>query len=165
MTEKELKTNIKKTRDFIDLWVTFHDLYKNATKKEAITQEEENLFLETKSLVAKKYTDLKDSLQSRLAADDKTPDVISHVLSLKGVAAVSDEVLQRIEQSWNHSHDVLNRISTHLEEEEEESSKKRRLSQKTKGIFSHRAVQVVILIATVFVLFYGVSLIIGLLVK
>jgi hypothetical protein len=90
-------------------------------------------------------------------------DAISQVLSLKGMAAISDEALKRIEQSWNHSYDVLNRISKHLEEEEQESLKKRRLSQKTKIVFSQRAVQVAILIMTVFVLFYGVSILIGLL--
>ena len=165
MTEKDLKTNIKNTRDFIDLWGKFHDLFQSASRREAITREEENLFLETKSLVADKYTSLKGFLKPYLAADEGTMDVIADVLSLKGMTTISDDALRRIEQNWDHSRDVLNRISKQLEAEGYAASRAKRLKRAAQRIASLRIVQIVILVLLIFVMFCGVNIVIGLFVK
>ena len=83
MIDRAIEDKIKKTKEFMELWVKFHNLYKEALKKETIDPQDENTFLETKSLIARKYQALTDLLgMSPSIEQDKTFDVVSQVLSL-----------------------------------------------------------------------------------
>ena len=151
MTDKEIRANIKKTKAFIGLWVKFHDLYKNATKSKNITREDEKVFLETKSLIADKYKALKHSLQLNTSSSNEMMDVISRVLSLKGVSTMSDKALEKIERNWNHSYVFLNKILKDLENKIKEALK-------AKPVFS--VYHMVILVLLIFIMFYSVNLLI-----
>jgi hypothetical protein len=165
MSEKELKANIKKARDFLALWVKFHSLYKDATKKEAITQEEEDVFLETKTLLGQRYKALKGSLNLGRSSDDEMKDVISHLLSLKGMAAMSDEALRKIEESWNHSYVFLNKLLKDLEGQTQVYSNKRPFIEFLKRLFSKKAAQLIVLILLIFIMFYAVNVALQILLK
>src|SRR3972149_6376919 len=86
MIDKELEKKIKQIKEFMELWVKFHELYKSATKNRVISPDEEKAFLETKSLIARKYQALMDNLNIEPTAEDKTMDIISQVLSLETVS-------------------------------------------------------------------------------
>lgn len=153
MVDKQLKSNIKKTKDFTTLWVKFHDHYKSATKKNAITQEEESLFLETKSLITGKYKALKGSLRLNDSRDDEMRDVISHVLSLKSMATMSDKAFERIENSWRHSHVFLNKMLKDLEGQNRQLAEKKCSFEFLKKIFSKRINQVLVFMLIIFIIF------------
>ena len=115
MIDRDIELKIKRVKEFIQLWIKFHDMYKNALSRDTITPEEETAFLETKSLIARRYQALKDFLGLENSYDDKTFDVISQVLSLKSVAVISDLSLNKIENDWHNSYILLNKIFGELE--------------------------------------------------
>ena len=120
MIDRTLEVKIKKTKEFMELWMKFHTLYKQALKRETITAQDEDLFLETKSLIARKYQALKEFLnQPFLLEDEKTFDVISQLLSLQGVSALSDVQVQEIESDWQRSYLILNKVLGSLENQKE----------------------------------------------
>lgn len=119
MITKELENRTKKTKDFAELWMKFRDMYIEATKKEVITPEEEKSFLETKSLIARKYQALVDTLKLKPTEEDRTLDVVSQVLSLKSLSTLSDMQTRKIESDWQSSYILLNKILGHLESEKE----------------------------------------------
>lgn len=115
MVDRNIDSKIKRVKEFMQLWVKFHDMYKNAVNSEAITPEDEKAFLETKSLIARKYQALKDFLDMSESYDDRTFDVISQILSLKSVSAISDLSLHKIENDWHGSYIILNKLLGELE--------------------------------------------------
>ena len=119
MINPELEEKIKKTKEFMELWLKFRELYTKALKKEAIHAEEEMTFLETKSLIARKYQALMDRLEMEPSMDDKTFDVISQVLSLQSVSSISDVQIQEIETGWHRSFMFLNKLLGTLENQKE----------------------------------------------
>ena len=119
MINPELEEKIKKTKEFMELWLKFHELYTGALKKEAIHAEEEMAFLETKSLIARKYQALMDRLGMEPSMDDKTFDVVSQLLSLQGVSSISDVQIQEIETGWHRSFMFLNKLLGTLENQKE----------------------------------------------
>lgn len=123
MIDKEIEGKIKKTKEFMELWMKFHHLYQEALKKQTIDPEEENTFLETKSLIARKYQSLIEFLQMPPSAEDKTFEVISQVLSLQGVSALSDVQIQEIENGWHQSYLALNKMVGSLEAHKEALAK------------------------------------------
>lgn len=123
MIDRELERKIKRLREFMQLWVKFHDMYKAALSHETITPEDEKTFLETKSLIARKYQALKNFLGIESSYQDKTFDVITQLLSLKSVAAISDLSLHKIEYDWHNSYVLLNKLLGELEGRRESLSK------------------------------------------
>jgi hypothetical protein len=119
MVDRELEFKIKRLKEFMQLWVKFHDMYKNALSQDTISPENETSFLETKSLIARKYQALKDHLGVTTSYEDKTFDVISQLLSLKSVAAISDLSLHKIESDWHNSYIILNKLLGELEGKQE----------------------------------------------
>jgi len=137
MIDRDIEGKIKKTKEFMELWVKFHNLYKEALKKETIDPQDENTFLETKSLIARKYQALTDLLgMSSSLEQDKTFDVVSQVLSLQGVSALSDDQIQDIENGWQQSYIALNRILGGLDNRKEVLAKINPLSLLLPKIFS-----------------------------
>ncbi len=123
MRDRNLELKIKYLKEFTQLWIKFHDMYKSAVKRDTITPEEEKTFLETKSLIARRYQALKQRLDIDSSYDDRTFDVISQLLSLKGVAAISDLSLNKIENDWHSSYIVLNKLLGELEVKEDSLKK------------------------------------------
>ena len=155
MVNPELEEKIKKTKEFMELWLKFRELYMKAIKKEAIHPEEEMTFLETKSLIARKYQALMDRLGMEPSMDDKTFDVISQVLSLQSVSSISDVQIQEIEQGWHRSFMFLNKLLGSLENQKETLSRISPLSvwgPKTKELLAKKRVRLVLLIGVFIVL-------------
>ncbi|MBI4435867.1 MAG: hypothetical protein HY590_00410 [Candidatus Omnitrophica bacterium] len=166
MIDRDLEEKIKKSKEFMDLWVKFHNLYKEALKDKVVDPEEEKAFLETKSLIARKYQALTDLLKITPSTEDKTIDVISQVLSLQGISALSDVQLEEIENGWHHSNIFLNKLLGSLENRKESLSKIHPLSVLFPKIFSacwtkpvRRVTKaVIVLILAYFILIRGLHL-------
>jgi hypothetical protein len=124
------KESIAKTKEFIELWKKFNQIYKEAMGKTAITEEEEDLFLETKSIVARKFQTLVDSLAIERSTIDRTYDVINQILSLRSISTLSEECLRKINNDWHQSYISLNRLLGHLEAQKDSSSEKGRIKPK-----------------------------------
>jgi len=136
MIDKELEEKIKKTKEFMELWIKFHNLYKEALKDKVVDPEEEKAFLETKSLIARKYQALTDLLKITPSTEDKTIDVISQVLSLQSISTLSDVQLEEIDNGWHHSNIFLNKLLGSLENRRETLLKINPLSVLLPKIFS-----------------------------
>ena len=149
MVNPELEEKIKKTKEFMELWLKFRELYTKALKKEAIHAEEEMAFLETKSLIARKYQALMDRLSMEPSMDDKTFDVVSQVLSLQSVSSISDVQIQEIETGWHRSFMFLNKLLGTLENQKETLARVSPLSvwaPKAKAALAKKRVRLVLLI-------------------
>ena len=149
MVDPELEEKIKKTKEFMELWLKFRQLYTKALKKETILPEEEVSFLETKSLLARKYQALMDRLDLEPSMDDKTFDVISQVLSLQSVSSLSDVQIQEVENGWHRSFIFLNKLLGTLENQKETLAHISPLSvwaPKAKALLAKKRVRLVLLI-------------------
>jgi len=113
------KESIARTKEFLELWVKFNQIYKDAMGKATITPEEETAFLETKSIIARKFQALADSLSIDRFTMDRTYDVISQILSLKSISTLSEQALKKIENDWHEAYISLNRLLGHLEAQKE----------------------------------------------
>jgi hypothetical protein len=124
------KEAIDKTREFIELWKKFNQIYKEAMGKAAITEEEEDLFLETKSIVARKFQTLVDSLAVERPTIERTYDVINQILSLKSISTISEQALAKLNNDWHQSYISLNRLLGHLEAQRNDAAKRFRIDMK-----------------------------------
>lgn len=162
MIDKDVEEKIKKTKEFMELWMKFHHLYKEASSKESIDPQEEATFLETKSLIARKYQALIDLLgMSQSLEQDRTFEVISQVLSLQGVSALSDVQIQEIENGWHQSYMALNKILGSLENRKDALSKVNSFAVAIPKIFSavwrpsvRKTVQLLIAGAVIYFVFF-----------
>jgi hypothetical protein len=118
------KDAIVKTKEFIELWKKFNQIYKEAMGKSAITEEEEELFLETKSIVARKFQTMVDSITVERSTIDRTYDVINQILSLRSISTISEEALRKLNNDWHQSYISLNRLLGHIEAQQVETAKK-----------------------------------------
>jgi hypothetical protein len=154
MISKELENRIRKTKDFAELWMKFRDMYIEATKKEVVTPEEEKSFLETKSLIARKYQALVDILKLKPTEEDRTLDVVSGVLSLKSLSTLSDMQTRKIESDWQSSYILLNKVLGHLESEKESLARVSRIKIIMERLIKSRLFKFLLIILFAITVFY-----------
>ena len=157
MVDRELERKTKRLKEFMQLWVKFHDMYKDALSRETISPKEENAFLETKSLIARKYQALKDFLGIASSYDDKTFDVISQLLSLKSVAAISDLSLHKIENDWHNSYILLNKLLGELEGKQEALRKVSRLGVIIRRLLANPVVGLILMIGLIIGIYFLIN--------
>lgn len=150
MVSKELELKIKRLKEFMQLWVKFHDMYKDALSRETISPEEEKTFLETKSLIARKYQALKDFLGMESSYEDRTFDVIAQLLSLKSVAAISDLSLNKIEYDWHNSYVLLNKLLGELEQQREALMRVSRIDHTVKKLAANPITNLILAVLIIF---------------
>ncbi len=157
MIDRDLEHKIKKVKEFMELWVKFHDMYKDALSHETITPDEEKNFLETKSLIARKYQALIEHLGIDRPYDDKTFDVISQLLSLKSVAAISDLSLNKIEYDWHNSYVLLNKLLGELEAGQESLRKVSKFGLFARELLSNPIVNLILAILIIIAVYLAVN--------
>jgi len=132
MVDKNLEDNIKKTKDFIELWKKFHKVFRGTTSGSHINDEKELEFLNIKELAYSRYEDLMDSLGVKpLRRFIKSPSVYT-ILDIEKIAIMSDEKLKAVDKNWEGSWDFLNSLLQRLERN------KKRLEGFNKFIFMMR---------------------------
>lgn len=158
MKTLDIKDSINKTREFMELWIKFHQIFKEAMSKSSITPEEEELFLQTKSMLARKFQTLADSMSIDRPTVDRAYDVINQILSLKGISTLSELTLKKIENDWHESYISLNRLLGHLEAQKDIVSRQKeglgkRAWKGTVKFFNYLAV-IILLVLVIFYLMY-----------
>lgn len=160
MIDRNLEKEIKQTKDFIELWRKFHDLYKGALDKQTISSQEEESFLETKSLLARNYQALLDSLNIKSTIEDKTFEVISQILSLDSISTISDMQMKKIENDWHNSYITLNKILGSLESKKEALAEISAVKIIIKRVFSSPVVSLALVIIIIIFIYYIIKVII-----
>jgi hypothetical protein len=127
MIDRKLEENIKKTKEFIEIWNKFNHIFNKLSGNVSVNEEEE--FLSTKALVNSRYEDLMDSLGVKpLKRFLMSPSVYS-VLSLEKISIMSDEKLNTVGRDWEESARFLTALFKRLE------NKKRRIEGFNKFFF------------------------------
>ena len=130
MVDKKLEENIKKTKEFMEIWNNFHRIFKNAISRNTVNKGEEKHFLSTKELVNSRYDDLMDSLGVKPIKRFITGEPVYNILSLENLSIMSDERLAALDGNWKHSFELLRVVLSRLER------KKRRLRGFSKFAFT-----------------------------
>ncbi|MFH1776222.1 MAG: hypothetical protein ABH952_01475 [Candidatus Omnitrophota bacterium] len=115
MISKALENKIQAVEEYLELWLRFHDLYKEVTQTQVVNPTKEKEFMDLKSLLTRKYQGLLDTLNIQLTTEDRTFDVVSQLLSLKDVINISELQMQKIETEWHNSYISLNKMLGSLE--------------------------------------------------
>ena len=114
MIDRELENNIKRTKEFIELWDKFHGIFKNTISENHVGEEDEKAFLSIRELVNSRYEDLMDSLGIKPLKRFTMNASLCNVLSLERLSVMSDERLKAVDRDWGESsrflHLLLNRL-------------------------------------------------------
>lgn len=129
MIDKKLEANIKKTKDFIEIWGKFQRIFKMATSGDHVNANKEQEFLSTKYLVNSRYEDLMDSVGMKPLRRFIISPSIYNVLALDKLSMMSDERSKAIAKDWEESSRFLNSLLNRLER------KKRRIEGFNKFVF------------------------------
>ncbi len=136
MIDRKTEQNLKDIKSFLELWVKFHDLFKQTISKDIITVNDEKHFLETRDLIARKYEELIRSFEFRYMPYNRLKDPVMEVLLLKTLSVISEERLKKVGGDWRDSYIFLNNIFERLK------SRKRRLERfSTVGVFIKRLLE------------------------
>jgi len=121
MIDKRTEENIKDLGSFVESWLKFQGLYRQLVSKERVSREDEDIFFETKKIMAERYDALKANLDFKYVPFSRLTDPVSEVLALENVLNMSEKRSRKIEADWNDSYIFLNNIIERLE------NRKRRL--------------------------------------
>ncbi|MCD5390514.1 hypothetical protein LR007_01405 [candidate division NPL-UPA2 bacterium] len=128
MRNKKLERKIALLNEFIDEWIRFRDFLKGALKDGKVSAEEERKFMEIKSLIARKYQGLGQTLGEEFSPDNRITEIISQAVSLEGLAGTSGMKFGKIENDWHQSYIRLNEFLGGLESQRDEIAKISRMS-------------------------------------
>lgn len=119
MIDKKLENNIKKARDFVEIWHKFHDIFKNTTSENHLGRDKEEEFLSVKNLVNSRYEDLMDSLKVKPLRRFIISPSIYNILSCGEISIMSDKRLSGVRDDWAESFRFLKALLERLERKKE----------------------------------------------
>ena len=119
MIDKELERKIEHLNEFIKIWVDFNDFLNKYGKKETISKEDEEAFLNLKSLIARRYQNLEDTLGDDLTKDNNIIPTVTHATTLKQLLGNSGLQMRKIMNDWHSSFILLNKVLGRLESRRE----------------------------------------------
>jgi len=106
MIDKKLEGNIKKVKEFTEIWGNFRRIFKNNDEKN---------FLATRSLVRSRYDDLMDSIGEKPIKRFIKNEPLYNILSLENLSIMSDGRLKSLEGDWDDSFAYLLSLADRLE--------------------------------------------------
>ena len=115
MIDKKLENNIKKTKDFIEIWSKFRNIFKNAVSGDHVSEDKEKELLSVRNLVDSRYEDLMDSLGVKPLKRFLASPSVYNVLSFKKLSIMSDEKLDAAGRDWEESSEFLTKVLDRLE--------------------------------------------------
>ncbi len=107
MIDRKLEANIKKTKEFMEIWDKFNHIFKATISGDHVSINEEREFLSTKALVNSRYEDLMDSLGVKPLKRFIMSPSIYNVLSLEKISIMSDEKFDTVDKDWEESSKFL----------------------------------------------------------
>ncbi|MDD5135730.1 MAG: hypothetical protein PHX20_02335 [Candidatus Omnitrophica bacterium] len=133
MRDKKTEIDIKTMNDFLEFWGKFHSIYSGMLEKGIITKEDEDKFMETKTMIRSKYNDLASSLEYRYMPHGRLTDPVSDILAVQTIRFISEENLRKVDNDWKDSYIFLNNIFERLK------TRKRRFKEfSALGVFFKR---------------------------
>lgn len=132
MVDRILEENIKKTRNFIEIWDKVHNIFKNAIAENHISKKKEAELSSARNLADSRYEDLMDSLGVKPLKRFLMGPAVYNVLSFGNVSIMSDEKLSTVDKDWTESFKFLETLLERLER------KKRRIGSFNKAAFVMR---------------------------
>ncbi|MBP7056280.1 MAG: hypothetical protein KBB52_05465 [Candidatus Omnitrophica bacterium] len=123
MIDKKTEAAIKSVKSFLEVWTQLHSMYGQILSRDIITKDDEDKFLSSKDMVAKKYSDLGSGLDFKYSPHGRFTDPVSDILAIDGIRFASEKSLKKIDDDWQDSYVFLNSILERLK------SKKRRLGR------------------------------------
>jgi hypothetical protein len=114
MIDKKIEADIKEVTAFLELWGKFHSIYRLTIAKERISNDDEAKFLETKDILAKRYEEMRSSLDLKYSPYGRLTDPIEEILALKGIRLISEKNLKKLEADWSDAYVFLNSILERL---------------------------------------------------
>lgn len=106
MIDRKLEENIKKAKEFTEIWGNFRRIFKNNDEKN---------FLATKALVNSRYDDLMDSIGEKPIKRFIKNEPLYNILSLENLSMMSDGRLRGLEKDWEDSSVYLFSLVDRLE--------------------------------------------------
>ena len=123
MRDRKVEADIVALKEFIQLWITFGDFLKQSGEKSAsIDAVKKQEFMESKSLLARKYESISSVLEKQYSPDNKISSILSQSVSLDNIAA-SDMQSRKLENDWHVSYIFLNKRLGGLEGERDDLAK------------------------------------------
>ena len=105
MIDRKLEGNIKKTKEFVEIWSNFRRIFKNNDEKN---------FLATRTLVNSRYDDLMDSIGEKPIKRFIKNEPLYNILSLGNLSIMSDERLKKLDKDWDESSGYLSSLLERL---------------------------------------------------
>lgn len=97
-----------RAKEFLDLWLQYHDLFNKARGGEDITREDEERFLRIKSELARRHVILMEFLGDDYIAAQPVTELLRSTVNLRTVSQSAREHFVRIETWW---HDTFLRLN------------------------------------------------------
>lgn len=130
MIDRKLEGDIKKTKEFIELWDKFHQIFKDAISENHVSESKEKEILSTRNLVSSRYEDLMDTLGKRPLERFIMSPSVHNILSLEKISIVSDKRLDTLDCDWREAFGFLKALLERLER------KKRRIGNLNRFAFA-----------------------------
>jgi len=115
MIDKKLENNIKKTKEFMEIWTKFRNIFDKTLSENILNREREKEFLSTRPLVDSRFDDLMDSLGAKPLRRFTTGASLYNVLSVDKLSTMSDEKTKELEKNWEESRKFLKALISRLE--------------------------------------------------
>ena len=123
MRDIKVEADIIALKEFIQLWITFGDFLKQSGEKLAsIDAGKKQEFMESKSLLARKYESISSVIEKQYSPDNKISNILSQSVSLDNIAA-SDMQSRKLENDWHVSYIFLNKRLGGLEGKRDDLAK------------------------------------------
>ena len=101
MKDKQLEKNIQKLEAFLETWKQFNHYLQRAFRGETFTDEDEDAFLDLKSVIAQEYETVLMSLAPDVERDEKALRILVDTPSLRSIKDASEGMARRVEAEWH----------------------------------------------------------------
>lgn len=109
-----MERKLSRTKEFLDQWLVFHELFSKTRLAEEITREDEDRFLKVKSDVARRHQILMDFLKDDYIAGQPITELLRATVNLRTVSQSAYEHYVQMETQWNNTYLSLNETLGHL---------------------------------------------------
>jgi hypothetical protein len=101
MKDKQLEKNIQNLEAFLETWKQFNQYLQRSFRGETFTDDDEEAFLDLKSVIAQEYETLMMSLAGEIERDEKALRILIDSPSLRSIREASEGLARRVEAEWH----------------------------------------------------------------
>lgn len=99
---------LERTKEFLDQWVIYHDMFAKTRTDEPISREDEERFLKIKSDLARKHQILMEFLDKDYIDREPVTNLLRATINLRTVGQSAYDHYVRIETWWHNTFLALN---------------------------------------------------------